>query len=85
MPEASLPAIDHFPAFLARLPSHVDLESLALFELGVLVEDEYKVKFGEDDLSSMALMTLDEFTAAIEVRLVDASAVTAATTTADVQ
>jgi hypothetical protein len=29
MPEASLPAIDHFPAFLARLPSHVDLESLA--------------------------------------------------------
>jgi 3-hydroxy-4-methylanthranilate adenylyltransferase len=66
-------------------PAGLDLESLALFELGVLVEDEYKVKFGEDDLSSMALMTLDEFTAAIEVRLDDASAVTAATTTADVQ
>jgi len=29
MHEASAPAIDHFPAFLARLPSHVDLEALA--------------------------------------------------------
>jgi DDE family transposase len=29
MLEASPPLIDHFPAFLARLPSHVDLEALA--------------------------------------------------------
>jgi hypothetical protein len=29
MLEASPPPIDHFPAFLARLPSHVDLEALA--------------------------------------------------------
>jgi hypothetical protein len=29
MPEASPPPIDHFPAFLARIPSHIDLEVLA--------------------------------------------------------
>jgi hypothetical protein len=29
MPEASPPSIDHFPAFLARIPSHIDLEGLA--------------------------------------------------------
>jgi hypothetical protein len=26
---ASSPPIDHFPAFLARIPSHIDLEALA--------------------------------------------------------
>ena len=66
-------------------PAGLDLESLALFELGVLVEDEYKVKFGEDDLSAMALMTLDEFTGEIEQRVQDAAALTATTTTVDVQ
>ena len=29
MLEASPPPIDHFPAFLARIPSHIDLEALA--------------------------------------------------------
>jgi hypothetical protein len=29
MLKASTPAIDHFPAFLARIPSHIDLEALA--------------------------------------------------------
>src|ERR1017187_8344936 len=29
MLEASIPAIDHFPAFLARIPSRIDLEALA--------------------------------------------------------
>lgn len=29
MPEASSLSIDHFPAFLARLPSHIDLEAMA--------------------------------------------------------
>jgi hypothetical protein len=29
MPAASSPPIDHFPAFLARLPAHIDLEALA--------------------------------------------------------
>jgi hypothetical protein len=29
MHDASPPAIDHFPAFLARIPSHIDLEALA--------------------------------------------------------
>lgn len=62
-------------------PAGLDLESLALFELGVLVEDEYRVKFGEDDLSSMALMTLDEFTEAIERRVAVAAGATAADAT----
>jgi acyl carrier protein len=53
-------------------PAGLDLESLALAELGVQVEDEYQVKFGEDDMEAMALMTLDEFTAAIESRLTTA-------------
>jgi acyl carrier protein len=50
-------------------PAGLDLESLALAELGVQVEDEYRVKFGEDDMEAMALMTLDEFTAAIDARI----------------
>lgn len=29
MPDASPSPIDHFPAFLARIPSHIDLEALA--------------------------------------------------------
>jgi hypothetical protein len=29
MPVASSPPIDHFPAFLARIPPHIDLEALA--------------------------------------------------------
>ena len=29
MLEVSPPPIDHFPAFLARIPSHIDLEALA--------------------------------------------------------
>src|SRR6202789_4458337 len=29
MPQASPPRIDHFPAFLARAPSHIDVEALA--------------------------------------------------------
>lgn len=55
-------------------PAGLDLESLALAELGVQVEDEYQVAFGEDDMEAMALMTLDEFTAAIEARLSGAAA-----------
>jgi len=29
MPEASPLPIDHFPAFLARLPTHIDIDALA--------------------------------------------------------
>lgn len=42
-------------------PAGLDLESLALADLAVQIEDEYKIKFGDDDMESLALMTLDEF------------------------
>jgi acyl carrier protein len=46
----------------------VDLESLAVAELSVRVEDEYGVRFGEDEAEQMAGMTIDEFAAAITAR-----------------
>lgn len=50
-------------------PAGLDLESLALAELAVQVEDEYHVKFGDDDMETLALMTLDEFTTALSTRI----------------
>jgi acyl carrier protein len=46
-------------------PAGLDLESLALAELAVQVEDEFGVAFSDDDMESTALMTLDEFTAEV--------------------
>jgi acyl carrier protein len=42
-------------------PAGLDLESLALAELAVQIEDEYRVKFDDDDMETLALMTLGEF------------------------
>lgn len=50
-------------------PSGLDLESLALADLAVQLEDEYGVKFSEDDMETLALMTLDEFTAVLAERI----------------
>ncbi|MBM9509841.1 acyl carrier protein [Actinacidiphila acididurans] len=58
-------------------PAGLDLESLALAELAVLVEDEFGVTFGTDDMESTALMTLDQFVAEV-VRQVDGAAAHAA-------
>jgi acyl carrier protein len=50
-------------------PAGLDLESLAVAELAVRIEDEYKVTFSDDEQESLALMTLDEFIAAVSDRL----------------
>ena len=39
-------------------PAGVDLESLALAELAVRIEEKYKVQFDEDESERMALMTV---------------------------
>jgi acyl carrier protein len=50
-------------------PAGLDLESLALADLAVQVEEQYQVKFDLDDMESTALMTLDEFTAEVSARI----------------
>ncbi len=50
-------------------PAGLDLESLAVAELGVLVEDKFGVKFSDEDAEQLALMTLDEFTADVASRV----------------
>ncbi|HEY0636104.1 MAG TPA: phosphopantetheine-binding protein [Pseudonocardiaceae bacterium] len=50
-------------------PAGLDLESLALADLAVQLEDKYGIRFGEDDMESLALMTLDEFTATLAERI----------------
>ncbi|GAB7186828.1 hypothetical protein ATKI12_6659 [Kitasatospora sp. Ki12] len=59
-------------------PAGLDLESLALADLSVQVEDEYGIKFDLDEMETTALMTLDEFTADV-ARRIDALAATAGT------
>ncbi|MBM7773707.1 acyl carrier protein [Actinokineospora baliensis] len=50
-------------------PAGLDLESLALADLAVQIEDKYQIKFGDDDMESLALMNLDEFVDALAGRL----------------
>ncbi|MEV6010467.1 acyl carrier protein [Streptomyces sp. NPDC051976] len=50
-------------------PAGLDLESLALADLSVQVEEEYGVRFELDDMEHAALMTLDEFTTYVADRL----------------
>jgi acyl carrier protein len=50
-------------------PAGLDLESLAVAELAVLVEDRFGVKFTDEDAEQLALMTLDEFTAEVAGRV----------------
>ncbi len=50
-------------------PAGLDLESLAIADLAVQVEDKFGVKFTDDDTEQLALMTLDEFTAEIAKRV----------------
>ena len=49
-------------------PAGVDLESLALADLAVRVEDEFGVTFADDESEQLALMTVGEFTAAVAER-----------------
>ncbi|MFJ8430941.1 acyl carrier protein [Kitasatospora sp. NPDC094019] len=55
-------------------PAGLDLESLALADLSVQVEDEFGVKFDLDEMETTALMTLDQFTADVEARITAAAA-----------
>jgi len=50
-------------------PSGVDLESLALADLAVRVEDQFGVKFGDDESEQLALMTVGEFTDTVANRV----------------
>jgi acyl carrier protein len=50
-------------------PAGVDLESLALADLSVRVEDRFGVRFSDDESEELALMTVGEFTTAVAGRV----------------
>ncbi|MEY9928373.1 acyl carrier protein [Catenulispora sp. GP43] len=50
-------------------PAGVDLESLALAELGVRVEERFGIRFSDDELDELATLTIDEFCTAVATRL----------------
>ncbi|NES27311.1 acyl carrier protein [Micromonospora terminaliae] len=51
-------------------PSGVDLESLALADLAVRVEDRYGLTFPDDESEKLALMTVGEFTTMVADRVI---------------
>lgn len=76
-------SIDDIDEDTALGPAGADLESLALAELSVRVEDRYGVKFEDDEAEMLASMTVGEFCAAVAARLAPASTpATAPVTTA---
>lgn len=46
-------------------PAGIDLDSMAVAELALRTEDTYRVKFSEEDLEGLAVMTIGEFAAEI--------------------
>lgn len=50
-------------------PAGVDLESLAMAELAVRVEDRFGVRFAEEESEDLALMTVGEFTRTVAERV----------------
>jgi acyl carrier protein len=56
-------------------PAGVDLESLALAELTVRVEDRFGVVFSEDEAEELAGMTVGEFCSTVAARMTPASAI----------
>ncbi|HST65293.1 MAG TPA: acyl carrier protein [Mycobacteriales bacterium] len=50
-------------------PAGLDLESLAIAELAVRIEDEYKVTFSDEEQESVGTWTLGEFVTAVSARL----------------
>ena len=54
-------------------PSGVDLESLALSDLAVRVEDRYGLRFADDESEKLALMTVGEFTTMVADRVAGAT------------
>jgi acyl carrier protein len=49
-------------------PAGVDLESLAMAELAVRVEDRFGVRFAEEESEELGLMTVGEFTRTVADR-----------------
>lgn len=49
-------------------PAGVDLESLAMADLAVRVEDRFGVKFAEDESEQLALMSVGEFVVTVADR-----------------
>jgi acyl carrier protein len=52
-------------------PAGLDLESLAIAELAVRIEDEYKVTFTDEEQESVGTWTLGEFVATVTTRLAE--------------
>jgi acyl carrier protein len=59
-------------------PAGVDLESLALAELAVRMEDRYAVTFDEQDLEKVAAMTVGELVGYLDTEVAAKTAVAAA-------
>ncbi|WP_158839826.1 acyl carrier protein [Saccharothrix deserti] len=55
-------------------PAGADLESLALAELSMRVEDQFGVRFDEDEAERFAAMTVGEFCAEVALRVQTTSA-----------
>jgi acyl carrier protein len=53
-------------------PAGLDLESLALADLLMRVEDQFHIRFAEDESEELALMNVGEFTAAVASRVAPA-------------
>jgi acyl carrier protein len=50
-------------------PAGADLDSVALAELGIRVEDRFGVRFGDDEAEGLAGLTIGEFCAAVAALL----------------
>jgi acyl carrier protein len=50
-------------------PAGLDLESLALADLLMRVEDRYSIRFAEDESEELALMNVGEFTSTVANRI----------------
>jgi acyl carrier protein len=50
-------------------PAGLDLESLALADLLMRVEDRYQIRFAEDESEELALMNVGEFSTTVAARL----------------
>jgi acyl carrier protein len=55
-------------------PAGADLESLALAELSVRIEDRFGIRFEEDEAEQLAAMTVGEFRAVVAERAKHADA-----------
>lgn len=49
-------------------PAGVDLDSMAVAELALRVEDAYGVKLSEEDMEGLAVMTIGEFASEVTTR-----------------